>query len=315
LTGAIETVLASAAAVLRDGGIDTPMLDARLLLCHATGLSHERIIALGREPLAAEDAARLEAYVLRRLSGEPVARIRGTREFYGRDFRIDAHTLDPRPDTETLIGAALDLVARQGWQDRPLTLLDLGTGSGCILLTLLAELPNAQGVGTDLSEGALRLAAENARRLGLAARARFIAADWFDGVQGRFDLILSNPPYIARADIAGLAREVAAHDPGLALDGGVDGLAAYRRIAGAAGAHLAAEGQILVEIGADQAEDVMALFRAAGLGDGARMVRDSAGRPRCVLAEAGPGRGKRPPKSPKISLEKPNVRARLVSAE
>jgi release factor glutamine methyltransferase len=281
----LEAARGAATRALREGGIATPALDARLLLCHAAGLSHEALITRNREGLNAEVAAQLASFVARRLQGEPVSRIRGVREFYGRDFRVDGDTLDPRPDTETLIAAALELVSRSGWQRRPLKLLDLGTGSGCILLTLLAELPQAQGVGTDRCEGALRLAAENARRLGLAARARFIGADWLEGVGGRFDLIVSNPPYIASAEIAGLAPEVAAFDPRAALDGGVDGLDAYRRIAEKARAALAPGGRIVVEIGPSQAEAVSGLFRAAGLtvqGDDLRL--DLAGRPRCVLA-------------------------------
>jgi len=285
VTQSVEAALLAAARTLRDGGIETASLDGRLLLCHASGLTHEALIARNREALPPKAVALLEGYVARRLQGEPVSRIKGNREFYGRCFEVDAHTLDPRPDTETLIEAALALVAEKGWQDRPLRLLDLGTGSGCILLTLLAELPMTEGVGADISEGALRRAAKNASRLGLADRAHFIATDWFDGVSGRFDLVLSNPPYIARAEIAGLAREVAGFDPLLALDGGVDGLDAYRRIAQKLPEALNDGGQLVVEIGPTQAKAVMDIFRAAGLSvaeDGVRF--DLAGRARCVLA-------------------------------
>lgn len=291
MTETLEAARGAAARALREGGIETPALDARLLLCHAAGLSHEALIARSREALTAAVAAQLGSFVARRLQGEPVSRIRGVREFYGRDFHVDGDTLDPRPDTETLIAAVLDVVARDGWQHRPLKLLDLGTGSGCVLLTLLAELPAAQGIGTDRCEGALRLAAENAERLGLAGRARFIAADWLDGLEGCFDLIVSNPPYIASAEIAGLAREVAAYDPRAALDGGADGLDAYRRIAEKAGLVLAPGGRLAVEIGATQAEAVSALFRAAGLTVEADVRFDLAGRPRCVLAGGPPRAG------------------------
>ena len=243
------------------------------------------LIARNHAALPPEAVALLEGYVARRLQGEPVSRIKGNREFYGRCFDVDAHTLDPRPDTETLISAALALVTENDWQDRPLRLLDLGTGSGCILLTLLAELPLAEGVGADISEGALRRAAENASRLGLADRVQFVASDWFEGVSGQFDLVLSNPPYIASAEIAGLAREVTGFDPLLALDGGLDGLDAYRRIAQNVPSALQDAGQLLVEIGSTQAEAVRDIFRAAGLKveeDGVRF--DLAGRARCVLA-------------------------------
>jgi len=316
VTQTFEAALGAAARALRDGGIDTSVLDARLLLCHAAGLTHEALIARGREALGPDAAARFEAYVARRRDGEPVSRIRGTREFYGRPFRINAHTLDPRPDTETLITAALELVARKGWHNRPLRLLDLGTGSGCILITLLAELPLAQGVGTDISEAALQLAGETARRLDVGDRARFVVADWLDGVPGPFDLIVSNPPYIPAAEIAGLAREVAAHDPHRALDGGADGLEAYRRIALGAPGALRPGGQLLVEIGASQSEAVSALFRASGFTvgeDGLR--RDLGGRPRCIVAGR-PSAGRTERRAPpKIRLENHDVQGRFVATE
>jgi release factor glutamine methyltransferase len=305
----LDAAHVAAARALRDRGLETPSLDARVLLCHATGLSHERLIAHGRDPLAPEAAARLAGYVTRRLKGEPVSRIKGVREFYGRDFRIDPHTLDPRPDTETLIGAALRTVAADGLAQRPMRVLDLGTGSGCILVTLLAELPLAEGTGTDTSACALRMAAENAARLGVGGRARFLAADWFEGLTGRFDLIVANPPYIASGEIEGLAREVAGHDPMRALDGGPDGLEAYRRIAARAGEFLGPGGHLLVEIGPSQAQAVLELFRAAGLiaeADG--VLFDLGGRPRCVQAESplrGRAEGRRPAK---ISLENRDVR-------
>ncbi|MGH6736764.1 MAG: peptide chain release factor N(5)-glutamine methyltransferase [Methyloceanibacter sp.] len=303
----IETALTAAclaaARQLREAGIETPELDARLLVCHAAGLTHEGLIARDRETPTPEVAARLEAYVARRLQGEPVSRIRGAREFYGRDFLIDRHTLDPRPDTETLIEAALEVVARRGWRTRRIKLLDLGTGTGCILLTLLAELPQANGVGTDMSDGALAVAADNARRLGLEGRARFIAADWLDGVAGSFDLILSNPPYIPSGEIAGLAPEVSAFDPRGALDGGPDGLAAYRRIATRAQELLSPDGVLIVEIGANQAEAVTQLLHAAGLQTSDGAAHDLAGRPRCVLAGLPPGR-RRTSQGPKNALGK-----------
>jgi release factor glutamine methyltransferase len=279
---------AETAGLLRQAGIDTPELDARLLLCHAARLTHEAYIARAGGELGGAAATRLELLIARRLGREPVSRIIGTREFYGRGFLVDRHALDPRPDTETLIEAALDLVDRRGSRHRSLNLLDLGVGTGCILITLLAELPKARGLGTDLSGAALDLAAANAVRLGVTDRASFVVADWLDGVDGSFDLIVSNPPYIASAEIAGLPEEVSGHDPRLALDGGPDGLAAYRRIAASARQVLAPNGKILVEIGSSQAEQVAEIFAKAGLTldrDGA-IRRDLAGRARLVMAGA-----------------------------
>ena len=280
----LNQAFVGAAAVLREAGIATPELDARLLLCHAAGLSHEAYVAGAGGPVQPATLARFGTAIDRRLKREPVARITGTREFYGRGFTIAPPALDPRPDTETLIEAALAVVERRGWRDRTLSLLDLGTGTGCILVTLLAELPRAQGLGTDLSPSALALAAANAVRLGVGSRAAFMAADWLDGIAGKFDLVLSNPPYLASGEISGLAPEVAAYDPMLALDGGPDGLDAYRRIAAGAPAVLAEGGRLLVEIGAGQAAQVSDIFRAAGLKlDPSQAIsRDLAGRPRVV---------------------------------
>jgi release factor glutamine methyltransferase len=279
----LHEAFAAGAGRLREAGMETPELDARLLLCNAAGLSHEAYVAHARAPLRPEAAARFNAAIARRLAQEPVSRITGLREFYGRTFLVAPETLDPRPDTETLIGAALEIAASWGGCERPLTILDLGTGTGCILLTLLAELPEARGIGSDISQGALAIAAANAERLGVAERASFIAADWLDGIEGRFAIVVSNPPYIASKEIAGLAAGVRAYDPHLALDGGADGLAAYRQIAADAGLRLAEQGTILVEIGASQGEEVASIFRSAGLKAGIR--QDLAGRPRLIVAE------------------------------
>jgi release factor glutamine methyltransferase len=281
----MQRALVEAALILREAGIETPELDARVLLCHAAGLSHETYIARAREALTHDGAVKLEHAVARRLKREPVARIVGAREFYGRSFVLGKDTLDPRPDTETLIEAALDTVRKHGRRQGKLKLLDLGTGSGCILVTLLAELPFAEGIGTDLSPGALAVAADNSRTHGVGPRAAFAAADWLDAVSGKFDLILSNPPYLATSEIAGLAKEVAAHDPRLALDGGPDGLEAYRRIAARVRDALTEGGRLLVEIGPEQGEDVAAIFARAGLApEGGEGRRDLAGRPRVVVA-------------------------------
>jgi release factor glutamine methyltransferase len=272
----------AAARLLREAGIAAPELDARLLLCHATGLDHEAYVAALNDALAPDTAARFGAFVERRLEGEPVSRIIGVREFYGRPFRIDASTLDPRPDTETLVEAALGLVDREA----PLDILDLGTGSGCILVTLLAELPRASGVGVDVSLPALEIARANAQIIGVGDRTRFIACDWLEAVEGSFDLVVANPPYLSAPDMIALSLEVRDHDPGPALDGGPDGLSAYRRIVPGLRKALRPGGFALFEIGPDQAQAVSRLLAEAGLeaGEGQHLWRDLAGRPRVVAA-------------------------------
>jgi release factor glutamine methyltransferase len=286
-TPTLAKAVAAAVRLLREAEVETPELDARLLLFRAACISQEDLVADPARPLSAEAQSRYGEWIGRRLAGEPVSRILGCREFYGRSFLLDAHTLDPRPDTETLVDAALALVDRQGGRGRPLRVLDLGTGSGCLLITLLAELPGATGVGTDLSLPALALARDNARRLGVGNRAQFVAGDWFEPVAGRFDLIVANPPYLASEEIGRLPREVI-HDPPLALDGGSDGLDAYRRIAESAAGRLVPGGAILVEIGPAQAEEVFTLLRGAGLQTPAErsVWRDLAGRVRVVGAWA-----------------------------
>jgi release factor glutamine methyltransferase len=310
-----------AARRLRAAGIETPELDARLLLCHAAALSHEQLIANGGTALAHDAAARFKTHLARRLAHEPVSRILGFREFYGRSFRIDASTLDPRADSETLIDAALTELTRRGMRGDPLRILDLGTGSGILLLTLLAALPDAVGVGLDLSFPALRIAGENAERLGVGARASFLAGDWLEAIAGDFDLVVANPPYLAHADFAGLALEVSAHDPQLSLNGGKDGLDAYRRIASRAAAVLAPGGFILAEIGSTQASAVMGLFEEAGFasnsGDsGQPLWHDLAGRPRTILAEMAanwPEKPRADVAAGKRDLENGGDRARLIA--
>ena len=278
----IGEVSLAAARLLRQTGIETPELDARLLLCQAAGLSHEAYVAGLNEAIMHDAAARFWAYVARRLAGEPVSRIIGVREFYGRPFRIDASTLDPRPDTEALIEAALGLVDREA----PLNILDLGTGTGCILLTLLAELPKATGLGVDNSLPALEIARLNAQILGVGDRARFMASDWLEAIEGAFDLVVANPPYLTSADMEALAPELRDHDPRAALDGGPDGLSAYRRIAPRLRKALRPGGFVLFEIGRDQAGAVLPLLGEAGLivREGQHLWRDLAGRPRVVGA-------------------------------
>jgi len=215
--------------------------------------------------LAPEEIDRIEELGARRLKGEPVARILGHKEFWGLPLRISAATLVPRPESETVVEAALAVIDATGGRMRPLRVADLGTGSGALLLALLSELPQADGVGTDLSAAALAVARDNAIALGLAGRAAFVACDFASALQGPFDLIVCNPPYVATGEIAALAPEVREHDPWLALDGGSDGLVGYRTLAADTARLLAPSGRLVVELGAGQAEAVSALFTQTGL--------------------------------------------------
>ena len=268
-------VLRRAIARLRVAEVADPARDARLLLVHAMGISPDRLtLHLADIPDAAQRLAYDQA-IAARATRQPVSQITGDRAFYGRSFRVTPETLDPRPDTETLIEAALARPFRR--------VLDLGTGTGCILLTLLAERPEATGLAVDLSVAALDVARANAEALGLAARASFKQSDWFAAVTGDFDLIVSNPPYIAASEMPGLAPEVRDWEPRLALTPGGDGLGAYRAIAAGAMAHLREEGMILVEIGPTQAVDVSALFGGAGFSD-LGVGQDIDGRDRVVQA-------------------------------
>lgn len=255
--------------------------DARFLILDLLGLTGTDLILHGETRIGAAEAARLDEALHRRLAGEPVARIVGSWEFWGLPFDLSPDTLVPRPDTETLVETALAL---QADRRRPSRILDLGTGSGCILVALLTECPNAFGIGVDRSAPALAQARRNARRNGVGARAAFACADWTAGLSGAFDLVVSNPPYIASATIADLTTEVREHDPVAALDGGADGLDAYRAILRSlttGPACLAAGGALVFEVGYDQAESVARLGCEAGLGEG-RIVRDLAGHARVV---------------------------------
>lgn len=273
----VAGLMRHAAKQLSLRGIETAALDARLLLQSAAGITHADIVAGPDLNLPADVTAHFLLLVERRCAFEPVSRILGTREFYGRSFRVTPDVLDPRADTETLIGATLALAKEK----LPLRILDLGTGSGAIVVTLLAELPEALAVATDLSAAALQVAKGNAEALGVANRVRFVRANWFDGVDGQFDFIVSNPPYIPLGDIAGLAVDVREFDPAKALDGGPDGLEAYRRIASGAGGHLAPKGHVILEIGAGQENAVNDLFKGQGFNRESRHF-DLAGHVRCL---------------------------------
>ena len=278
----VERAQRVCAAALREAGFETSDLDARLLLqavlsCDAT--------ALARDPawgLSDDEAARFSDYTAERLAHKPVSRILGRREFYGRDFFINERVLDPRADSETLIEAALaQLPAGEAAH-----ILDLGTGSGCLLLTLLAERETAKGVAADVSPHALKVARENAERLGVAARARFIESDWFKNIQGRFDMIVSNPPYLTPGEMEFLDRTVADYDPHLALYGGADGLSPYRLICREVENFLTPTGWVIFEIGSLQARAVSAMMDEAGFSD-VQVCQDLAGRDRVVVGRRG----------------------------
>ena len=252
---------------LTAAGIDNARFEARLLMAQASGLSTEQLIARGRDPAPAPAVETLRSLTARRVKREPMAYILGEREFWGLPFKVSPAVLVPRPDSETMIEAALLL---QPDRSRPWRLLDLGLGSGCLLLTLLKEVPHATGLGLEASPAALAVAQANAEALGVADRATLVSGDWrepdwTDRLAGPFDLIVSNPPYIEAATIDLLMPEVSRFEPRLALDGGADGLDAYRAIAAAAPQLLAAEGRLLVEIGEGQAPETTKIFASAGL--------------------------------------------------
>jgi release factor glutamine methyltransferase len=262
-------------AFAADGRDGAPALDARLLLAHAMGVEPAALATRGEDLVPPEIETRTMALVERRIAGEPVARIVGRQEFWSLELAIGPGCLLPRPDSETLVEAALEHLVCSGRRGEPVRLLDIGTGSGAILLALLSELPSASGVATDCSERALDIARQNARRLGLDSRARFIASDWARAIGGRFDLVLANPPYIESETIAGLQIEVRKYDPYVALNGGADGMDAFRAILGDLDRLLTGGGRAFLEIGIEQAG---ALSQLAEKHDfAARFHRDLAG--------------------------------------
>jgi len=276
-----------AAARLRDAGMATPGLDARLLLAHVCGMSPGQALLL--TSLDADQDTAYQNAIDRRLAGEPVSRIMGQRGFWKHDFGVSPATLDPRADSETLIELTLRIVTHQRWREQPISILDLGTGTGCLLLTLLDELPNACGTGVDISDQALETARANAARLNLTSRADFVLGNWFEGLSGPFDMIISNPPYIASSDIPQLMIEVRKYDPLVALDGGTDGLDAYRQITRDAQKHLVAGGWLVFECGAGQSDDVLKLMHDTGFRTSdATLSRavDLAGVERCVAGQS-----------------------------
>jgi len=279
---AISGVRRALADRFRAAGIDSPELDARILVAHALRLDHAAFAAGADRAIDRGEADTIATLARRRLAREPVSRILGSKEFWSHSFRIDASTFVPRPETETVVEAALAAIDADGGRERPLRIADIGTGCGTLLLALLSELPRAAGLGTDTSIGALAVARGNARSLGLT-RATFLACDMMAALGGLFDLIVSNPPYIVSGDIPSLAPEVRDFDPRSALDGGADGLRCYRQIAAAAPVRLRPGGTVIVELGIGQAPSVAALFAAAGLAPSAPRT-DLDGVPRALLA-------------------------------
>lgn len=270
-----------AAARLREASVESAEADARLLLCRTANIDAASLIALEGDEADARVVSGYEALIARRLSGEPVSRILGEKEFWSLRFALGPETLVPRPETETVVEAAL---AEIGDRRRALRILDLGTGTGAILAALLSELPNAHGVAADRSEAALRIARENFRNLSLSTRVSYLCGDWAKALGGTFDLIVSNPPYIASKELALLSPEVRDHDPRLALEGGADGLAAYRAIVNELPDRLETGGKAVLELGRGQEAAVAALVRATGklnVSGGARP--DLAGIPRALV--------------------------------
>ena len=249
----------------REDGLDAPELDARIIVGHALGLDPTALAAQSSRRLADEEAGAIAALSARRLKREPVARILGRKEFWGLPLKVNAETLLPRPETETVVEAALAALDCEHRKSPALRIVDLGTGSGALLLALLSELPSACGIGTDISYAALLCARDNAAALGLSARASFVACDYATALRGPVEVLVSNPPYVARADIAGLQAEVRDFDPPRALDGGPDGLDGYRAIAPHAARLLAPDGILVLELGQGQLGPVTSILAAAAL--------------------------------------------------
>lgn len=269
----------------QSAGIDSADADARLLIAHAIDIDRATLLTHGHRVLTADEIAAIDTLAARRLKREPVARIIGHKEFWSLSLKVTPDVLSPRPETETVVELALDTLVRDALPLERLHVLDIGTGSGALLLALLSELPNAIGTGTDVSTAALEVARANAARNGLAARCRFTACDMASEIVGSFDLIVSNPPYIRHGDICGLEPEVRDFDPILALDGGVDGLDAYRTISVQSAPLLAPGGRLIVELGRGQEAAVRALFAQAGLKVGTSRS-DLAGIPRALEASS-----------------------------
>jgi release factor glutamine methyltransferase len=270
----------------RARSIENPQADARILAAHALRIDHAALIAQSDRGLDAPEIDAISARAARRLAYEPVARITGIREFWSLPLHVEPSVLVPRPDTETVVELALDWIVSRGLRMEKLRLLDIGTGSGALLLALLSELSEAVGIGTDISADAVEVARGNAARLGYAARSQFVVCDFGKTLAGPFDLIVSNPPYIRSGEISTLAPDVRDYDPAIALDGGVDGLSAYRHIATDARRLLAPGGRLMVELGRGQEAEVSALFTVAGLTISGPARKDIGGISRALSATA-----------------------------
>ncbi|UXT20392.1 peptide chain release factor N(5)-glutamine methyltransferase [Agrobacterium tumefaciens] len=260
----VANALAAARKRLQAAGIADPLLDARLLIAEVVGFSLTDFVMKPDRAVTPEESARIAAMIERRANGEPVHRILGHREFHGLDLLLSKETLEPRPDTEVLVDTLLPALKKTVSAKGGARILDMGTGTGAICLALLKECPEVTGIGSDISDDALETAARNAARNDLGARFEAIRSDWFEKISGRFDIIVSNPPYIKTDIVATLDQEVRIHDPMAALDGGQDGLAPYRLIAADAGRFLVENGIVGVEIGFDQRLDVSAIFASHG---------------------------------------------------
>lgn len=279
MTQTVSTALAEVAGRLRQAGVDSPRREARLLVEHVLGIGPEGIIAGPERSLTAAEYDRLADFAGRRARREPLSHILGWREFWSLPFRVTSDTLDPRPDSETLVEAALDCIADRS---APVRVLDLGSGTGCLLLAVLSERPHATGIGVDRNPGALDVARVNAAALGLTDRAEFVLGDWGKGLDEDFHLILTNPPYIPVTEIHGLAPEIALYEPRLALAGGPDGLDCYRAIAPDLHRLLTKGGYAVVEVGLGQADSVRGILASVGLRL-LRGVHDLGGIERCLV--------------------------------
>jgi release factor glutamine methyltransferase len=278
----VQALRRATADRLRAGGVDCAELDARVLLSYALGWDTARLLAAA-EPVDPVSCSRIEEWVGRRLAGEPIARIVSEKEFWSRPFAVSPAVLVPRPETETLVETVVRLLPSNA---AALRILDLGVGSGVLLAALLLELPYAHGVGVDRSAAALAVARENLKTLGLGARSILVLGDWASALVGPFDVIVANPPYVASADIESLPREIRDHDPIVALDGGVDGLGAYREIVSQLPGLLSPSGIAVLELGAGQEAEVAALARSAHLLVNESARRDLSGMPRALAIRA-----------------------------
>lgn len=256
----IGQLLTHARLELRQADIDSADIDARLLVQWVSGCSLTDLVVRPDAAVDADAVALMHTALARRITGEPVHRIIGEREFYGLSFSLNADTLEPRPDTEALIGLILPFLQAKAAEKTFADILDMGTGTGAIAITLLHEVPLARGIAVDIAAGALKAVRINAKRAGVSSRLATLQSDWFDAVRGKYDLIVSNPPYIPAKIVLELEKEVKDYDPRIALDGGADGLNFYRSLAQYSGAYLRKNGMIAVEIGAGQADDVTAIF-------------------------------------------------------